>query len=97
MVTIEEVPSEPVVINSQPPPEKKQNQKFQRKKFTIELDNFDPEEAKVKKVQTAAEIKLQKELNDESNAKNYPRYEKFLSFYLEILTLFLVKILKILF
>ena len=71
MVTFEEIPSEPVVM---PPVVEVQKVKPIRKKFTIQLDNHDPQQAKQRKIpKDPAELKLQQELDNEDNAKNYPR------------------------
>jgi len=68
MVTIEEIPSEPVVIP-------KQAEKSQRRKFMIDLENFEPPE-KSAPPKSAAEKKLASELDNAENAKLYPRMTK---------------------
>merc|ERR1712142_471800 len=68
MVTIEEIPSEPVVIP-------KKVGKPQRRKFMIDLDNFEPPE-KSTVPKSVAEKKLASELDNEQNAKLYPRMTK---------------------
>ena len=67
MVTIEDLPSEPVIL-------KKDNhapEKIQRRKFTIDLDNPEPE--KKPEVKSKIQKRLEDELDDQEAAKGYPR------------------------
>ena len=67
MVTIEDLPSEPVILRKEnAPPEK-----VQRRKFTIDLDNPEPE--KKPEVKSKLQRPLDEELDDTEASKGYPR------------------------
>jgi len=70
MVTIEDLPSEPVILRK----DDHGPEKVQRRKFTIDLNNPEPE--KKPEVKSKLQKRLEDELDDQEAAKGYPRMTK---------------------